>query len=98
MPIFFLPGNYWDAATLEYGFVKENLSGIEIWYREAGSYFQLVLLNLIFLLYKFTFLSHDFLFDLLTVLLDFGSHTLYPRNAFQDPHTLSSPPVCGCCV
>ena len=68
MPIFFLPGNYWDAATLEYGFVKENLSGIEIWYREAGSYFQLVLLNLIFLLYKFTFLSHDFLFDLLTVL------------------------------
>ena len=44
IPIFFLPGSYWDAATLEYGFVKENLSGIEIWYREAGSYFQLVLM------------------------------------------------------
>ena len=49
IPLFFLP-NAWDALIIDYGFITENLSGVEIWYKESSSHFQLALLYLIFFL------------------------------------------------
>ena len=67
-PLFFLPDGYWDSAVIDYGFVTENFSGIEIWYREASSYFQLFLLYLIFFLQKITDIPHEFLLDIFTII------------------------------
>ena len=46
-PIFFIP-NFWDGLIYDYGFITENLSGIETFYKEIGSPFQLIFYYLIF--------------------------------------------------
>ena len=48
-PIFFIP-NVWDATSFDYGFTINNLSGIETFYKEIGSPFQLIFIYIIFFL------------------------------------------------
>ena len=66
-PLFFIP-NVWDGLISDYGFIKNNLSGIEAFYNEIGSPFQLVFFYIIYFLKKIIFLPHEFLFDVLTVI------------------------------
>ena len=66
-PIFFIP-NVWDATSFDYGFTINNLSGIESFYKEIGSPFQLIFIYIIFFLKNITNIPHEFLFDFLTVL------------------------------
>ena len=66
-PLFFLP-NVWDGVTFDYGLIIGNLAGIETFYKEIGSPFQLLFFYLIFFIKKITFLPHEFLFDLFTII------------------------------
>tara|TARA_B100001079_G_C16404125_1_gene512850 strand:+ start:447 stop:1409 length:963 start_codon:yes stop_codon:yes gene_type:complete len=67
IPVFFIP-NVWDGLIFDYGFIIKNISGIEAFLKEIGSPFQLVFFYLIFFLKKITSISHEFLFDILTVI------------------------------
>ena len=67
IPLFFIP-NAWDGVIFDYGLIIENISGIEIFLKEIGSPFQLVFFYLIFFVKKITSISHEFLFDILTVI------------------------------
>jgi len=68
IPLFFLP-NVWDGVIFDYGLITENLSGIETFYKEIGSPFQLVFFYLVFFIKKITFIPHEFLFDLFTIIV-----------------------------
>jgi len=68
IPLFFIP-NAWDGVIFDYGLIIENISGIEIFLKEIGSPFQLVFFYLIFFVKKITSISHEFLFDILTVII-----------------------------
>ena len=67
-PLFFIP-NVWDAVMFDYAFKTENLLGVEHFYKEIGSPFQLFFIYIIFFIQKITFLSHEFLFDFFTILI-----------------------------
>ena len=68
IPLFFLP-NVWDGLIFDYGLITENLSGIKTFYQEIGSPFQLFFFYLIFFIKKITFIPHEFLFDLFTIIV-----------------------------
>ena len=64
IPIFFIP-NSWDGEILAHGFQIENISGIETWYKESSSNFQLILIQILFIIKKLFNINHEFLFDLI---------------------------------
>ena len=68
LPLFFIP-NAWDPIMFDYGFIINDLSGVKAFYKEIGSPFQLFFLYLVYFIKNFTFLSHEFLFDLLTLVV-----------------------------
>ena len=39
IPLFFIP-NVWDALIFDYGFLTENLSGTEVFFKNIGSHFE----------------------------------------------------------
>ena len=68
LPLFFIP-NIWDGLIFDYGLIRGNLSGIEIFYKEIGSPFQLLFFYLVYFIKKIIFIPHEFLFDLFTVII-----------------------------
>ena len=68
IPLFFI-NNVWDGLIFDYGFIKANLSGVETFYKEIGSPFQLVFFYLFFFIKNITYIPHEFLFDLFTVII-----------------------------
>jgi len=67
IPIFFIP-NSWDGEILAHGFQIENISGIEKWYKESSSNFQLILIQILFIIKKLFNINHEFLFDLFNII------------------------------
>ena len=53
IPLFLIP-NVWDALIFDYGFLTENLSGTEVFFKNIGSPFQLIFIYLAFFIKKIT--------------------------------------------
>ncbi len=65
-PLFFIPNN-WDGTIFAYGFLTENIGGIETWYKESSSNFQLMIVYILFFFKKLLNIHHEILFDFFTI-------------------------------
>ena len=66
IPINFIP-QLFDGVIIDYAYEIGNLSVVEVWYKEAGRYFHLFIVYLVYFLAKYTSLPIEIFLDNLLI-------------------------------